>query len=171
MVTTLAGLPAVATADARVLVLGTMPGAASLAAHRYYAHPRNAFWPIMGAIAGFDPRLPYALRLQRLAGAGIALWDVLAHCVRDGSLDARIDPASVVVNDFGAFLAMHPHITLVALNGGTAARLFARQVAPSLPRQPATVGLPSTSPAYAAMRLEEKLDAWRTAIVPHLRGP
>ncbi len=167
--TTLAGLPAVAAADARVLVLGSMPGTASLTAQQYYAHPRNAFWPIMGAIAGAGPQLPYLQRLPRLTDAGIALWDVLAHCVRDGSLDARIDPGSIVVNDFDAFLAAHPRITLVALNGGTAARMFARHVAPSLRRYVTTTTLPSTSPAHAAMRLEEKLAAWRSAITPHLQ--
>ena len=169
--TTLAGLPAVAAADARVLVLGSMPGTASLTAQQYYAHQRNAFWPIMGAIAGAGPQLPYLQRLPRLTDAGIALWDVLAHCVRDGSLDARIESGSVAVNDFDAFLAAHPRITLVALNGGTAARMFARHVAPSLPRQVASVALPSTSPAHAAMRLEEKLDAWRSAIAPCLPRP
>lgn len=169
--TMLEGLPAVAAADARVLVLGSMPGAASLTAQQYYAHPRNAFWPIMGAIAGAGPQLPYLQRLPRLTDAGIALWDVLAHCVRVGSLDARIEPGSVAVNDFDAFLAAHPRITLVALNGGTAARMFARHVAPSLPRQVASVALPSTSPAHAAMRLEEKLDAWRSAIAPCLPRP
>lgn len=171
MTTTLTGLPAATNADARVLVLGSMPGAASLKAQRYYAHPRNAFWPIMAAIAGADPQLPYAQRLQRLGDAGIALWDVLAHCVRDGSLDARIDIGSIVVNDFDTFFAMHPHITLVALNGGTAARVFARHVAPSLQPQVTTVALPSTSPAYAAMRAEDKLQAWRSAIVPYLQRP
>ena len=169
--TTLAGLPAVAAADARVLVLGSMPGTASLTAQQYYAHQRNAFWPIMGAIAGAGPQLPYLQRLPRLTDAGIALWDVLAHCVRVGSLDARIEPGSIVVNDFDAFLAAHPRITLVALNGGTAARMFTRHVAPSLPRQVASVALPSTSPAHAAMRLEEKLDAWRSAIAPCLPRP
>ena len=169
--TTLAGLPAVAAADARVLVLGSMPGAASLTAQQYYAHPRNAFWPIMGAIAGAGPQLPYLQRLPRLTDAGIALWDVLAHCVRVGSLDARIEPGSIVVNDFDAFFAARPRITLVAFNGGTAARMFARHVAPSLARQVASVALPSTSPAHAAMRLEEKLDAWRSAIAPCLPRP
>ncbi|QCU72479.1 DNA-deoxyinosine glycosylase [Luteimonas yindakuii] len=168
--TRLAGLPAVARGDARILVLGSMPGTASLAAQRYYAHPRNAFSPIMGALAGAAPELPYPQRLARLAGAGIALWDVLAHCERAGSLDARIEPGSIVVNDFDAFFAAHPHVALVAFNGGTAARVFARHAANALRPGTATVTLPSTSPAYAAMPLAGKLAAWRAALEPLVRS-
>ncbi|WP_024889844.1 DNA-deoxyinosine glycosylase [Luteimonas huabeiensis] len=164
----LTGLPPVSRPDARVLVLGSMPGAASLAAQRYYAHPRNAFWPIMDAIAGASPDLPYAQRLARLRAAGIALWDVLAHCVRPGSLDARIEPASMVANDFAAFFSAHPQLRLVAFNGGTAAQAFARHAGPALPPGVATVRLPSTSPAHAARSQAEKLASWRAALAPYL---
>ncbi len=166
--TRLTGLPPVATPEARVLVLGSMPGAASLAAQAYYAHPRNAFWPIMGALAGADPSLSYAERLARLRAAGIALWDVLAHCVRPGSLDADIAADSMVPNDFARFFAAHPRVRLVAFNGATAAQAFARHARATLPTGVASVRLPSTSPAHAALRLDDKRSAWQTAIAPFL---
>lgn len=164
----LSGLAPVARADARVLVLGSMPGAASLRAQAYYAHPRNAFWPIMTALAGAAPALPYDRRLARLQRAGIALWDVLAHCRRSGSLDARIERDSMVANDFAAFFAAHPRLRLVAFNGATAAQAFARHAAAALPAGVATRRLPSTSPAHAALSLEAKRAAWCAAIGPHL---
>ena len=89
--TVLQGLPAQVNARCRVLVLGSMPGMASLQAARYYAHPRNRFWPLMGALCGFDPQLDPAQRLARLQQAGVGLWDVIGRCRRRGSLDAAID--------------------------------------------------------------------------------
>ena len=100
--------PPVADSSARVLILGSMPGAASLTAHQYYAHPRNAFWRIMGDLIGAGPDLPYAQRLERLKAAGIALWDVIAECHRPGSLDSAIVGESVVANDFSAFFGRAP---------------------------------------------------------------
>lgn len=108
-----------------MLVLGSMPGAISLRQGRYYAHPRNAFWPIAAEILGFDPALDYALRLERLTQAGVALWDVLQGCEREGSLDADIRNA--VPNDFAGFLRAHPRLRRVCLNGGKAASLFRRR--------------------------------------------
>ena len=152
------------TPQARVLVLGSMPGAISLRQGRYYAHPRNAFWPIAAEILGFDPALDYALRLERLTQAGVALWDVLQGCEREGSLDADIRNA--VPNDFAGFLRAHPRLRRVCLNGGKAASLFRRQVLPSLPAALADplvcLDLPSTSPAHAAISYEQKLAAWRS---------
>jgi hypoxanthine-DNA glycosylase len=126
------GFPPVARHDARVLVLGSMPGAASLAAGRYYAHPRNAFWPIAGALFGFGADAPYDERLAGLTAAGVALWDVLAACERPGSLDAAIDRATARTNDFVAFFAAHPRLSAVACNGGAAHELFRRRVLPRL---------------------------------------
>ncbi|THF64690.1 DNA-deoxyinosine glycosylase [Pseudothauera nasutitermitis] len=154
--------PPIAAPDARVLILGSMPGAASLAAAQYYAHPRNAFWPILGELLGFDPGADYAERVGHLHAAGVAVWDVMASCVRPGSLDAAIDAASVVPNDFRAFFAAHPHIARIGFNGTAAADSYRRHVLP----QGAWAGLPalrlpSTSPAHAALDRTAKLAAWR----------
>ncbi|HRP67163.1 MAG TPA: DNA-deoxyinosine glycosylase [Thauera sp.] len=154
--------PAVYRADARVLVLGSMPGEASLAAGEYYAHPRNAFWPIMGALFGAGVELPYAQRLERLTAAGVALWDVIARCVRAGSLDSAIAHDSIEANDFAALFATCPHIGHVFFNGAAAETAFRRHVrlAPGIQR-PRLTRLPSTSPAHAARSFEAKLTAWQ----------
>lgn len=150
-------------ADARVLVLGSMPGAASLAAAQYYAHPRNAFWPIMGALFGAGPELPYGERLQRLTAAGVALWDAIGACTRSGSLDSAIDRDSIEANDFAGLFAACPAIGHVFFNGGAAENAFRRHV--RLPAAQAArlafTRLPSTSPAYAARSAAVKLAAWR----------
>jgi double-stranded uracil-DNA glycosylase len=166
--------PPVAAPRARVLILGSMPGQASLAARQYYAHPRNAFWPVLGAILGFDPTLPYAERLDRLQAGGVALWDVLQSCERSGSLDAAIEPTSQRPNDFAAWFAGQPELRAVCCNGATAHRLFVRAVLPTLPvagsdRTALVVHrLPSTSPAHAGLAAADKLAAWRQALAPHL---
>lgn len=149
-------------ADARVLVLGSMPGAASLAANEYYAHPRNAFWPIMGALFGAGPELPYAERLQCLTAAGVALWDVIAACERPGSLDSAIAPASIQANDFARLFRDCPHIGHVFFNGSAAETAFRRHVHGriALPALHFT-RLPSTSPAHAARGFAAKLAAWQ----------
>ncbi|KLJ01347.1 DNA-deoxyinosine glycosylase [Luteimonas sp. FCS-9] len=149
---------------ARVLVLGSMPGVASLDAGRYYAHPRNLFWPIMGALFDAGPDVDYARRLARLQAAGVALWDVASQCVRPGSLDARIEAGSVVANDIAGLLAAHPGIDRIRFNGSAAQALFRRHVLPTLATVPDLARLPSTSPAHAAMRLEDKLAAWRAGL-------
>ncbi|MBL8748734.1 MAG: DNA-deoxyinosine glycosylase [Planctomycetes bacterium] len=157
--------PPVARADARVLILGSMPGEASLAAGRYYAHPRNAFWPILGALCGFAANAPYGRRLAALEANGIALWDVLQSCEREGSLDGDIVGATAVPNDFAAFFARHRRVRTVLCNGGTAARTFARVVRTSgLACDAVVVALPSTSPAHAGRSFAEKLAAWRAAL-------
>jgi hypoxanthine-DNA glycosylase len=144
-----------------VLVLGSMPGAASLAAGQYYAHPRNLFWTLMGEMLGFDPALPYARRIAALKRAHVALWDVIGACARIGSLDARIDPGSVVVNDFGGFLARHRALTLICFNGTTAAASWRRHVQTSVAdRGLRSVTLPSSSPANASIALVAKRRAW-----------
>ena len=167
------GFPYVARADARILVLGSMPSTASLTATEYYAHPRNAFWPIMGRLLGFDAALPYDERLQRLRENGVALWDVVHRCHRPGSLDASIRPDSVEANDFPGFFGGHAQIRAIYFNGTSAADLYRRHVLPrlaapwrDLPRH----RLPSTSPAHAALNLAEKLAAWR-CMLEHLRDP
>lgn len=165
------GFPPIARPDARVLILGSLPGRPSLAAGEYYAHPRNAFWPILGALCGFDPQAPYARRRDALLSARVALWDVLARGARPGSLDADIVAASIVPNAFEPFFAGHPRLLRVVFNGAAAERLFVRHVRPALAaRLPETVRAPSTSPAHAAMAFADKLAAWRGALGPGLRA-
>ncbi|MEN3111525.1 DNA-deoxyinosine glycosylase [Uliginosibacterium paludis] len=165
--------PAIAEPDARILILGSMPGVASLTAHRYYAHPHNGFWPIMARILEFRPDLPYEERCRSLTAAGIALWDVLQQCVRPGSLDASIEHASVVPNDIEAFLRNHSGVKLICFNGAAAEQLFRRHVLPDLTksRLPAMQRLPSTSPAHASLRFEQKLALWLQALGPTLASP
>lgn len=150
--------------SARVLILGSMPGVASLNAQQYYAHPRNGFWPIMARIAGFDAADPYDARVVALTDAGIAVWDVLQSCVRSGSLDSAIQAGTRVPNDFASFFAQHPGIRLVCFNGAEAQQSFARHVLPTLRVEGVGfVRLPSTSPAHV-MALERKLAAWQEAL-------
>lgn len=155
----------VAAKDARILILGSMPGERSLAAAEYYAHPRNAFWRIMQEVAGVDPAASYDERLRSLKRRGIALWDVLHSCERQGSLDAAIEKGSVKVNDFEAFFRGHLQIRVVLLNGGTAERYYKRYVLPVIANEKIEhIGMPSTSPAHAAMSIEQKIKVWRDAI-------
>ena len=159
--------PPIAAPGARVLLLGSMPGEASLAAKCYYAHERNAFWPIMGSLLGFDPHLPYSQRVAVIQAADIAVWDVLQSCRRVGSLDANIDKESLVANDFPAFLAEHPRISHVFFNGGTAETCFRRHVLPRLDASKLSLTrLPSSSPANASYSFARKLAEWRVIMEP-----
>ena len=159
------GFPPITAADARVLILGSLPGQASLARRQYYAQPHNAFWRIMGVLVGAGPDLPYDERARRLMRHRIALWDVCAAARRPGSLDAAIDLGSVVPNDFRDFLERHPAIEQIFTNGSTASRLYTKLVLPRLPEALGAVPLhplPSTSPAHATLRFEQKLERWRS---------
>lgn len=155
------------------LVLGSMPGRASLRAQRYYAHPRNAFWPILGAILGFDAaRASYEARLRHATDAGIALWDAARRCRRPGSLDA--DMREVEPNDLSALLAREPSIRLVACNGAKSHELVVRSFGDALAglsTPPRVLRLPSTSPANAGASFASKLASWREALTPHVRVP
>ena len=158
----LCGLPPVVDDGAEVLILGSFPSAQSLAAGKYYANPRNAFWPIMGELFGFDRSAPYDARLAALRSAGVALWDVLRECRRIDSADSTIDPKSLVVNDFDALFDEHPSIARVYFNGAKAAELYRRRVGY---RDAAEYRrLPSTSPARAVPP-GAKLAAWRAGLV------
>jgi TDG/mug DNA glycosylase family protein len=157
---------AVETANARVLILGTLPSVKSLEMGEYYAHPRNCFWWIMGELVGASPDLAYADRLRRLSSSGIALWDVCHAAERTGSSDAKILMESVEANDFRRFLGNHPRIELICFNGQPAERLFRRKVLPMLTEVrpiPQQV-LDSTSPACARITREEKLTRWRECL-------
>ena len=153
----------IAAPDAEILILGSMPGIASLEANQYYAHPRNAFWGIMGKLYGAGIALPYDERQSVLKSRRVALWDVLQFCQREGSLDSNIKEE--VPNDFARFFAAHPHIRRVGLNGGKAAKSFEKYARPYLPPSAIAVTLPSTSPAHAAKRFEQKCAEWRAGLV------
>jgi double-stranded uracil-DNA glycosylase len=147
-----------------LLILGSLPGAASLAAQQYYAHPRNLFWPLMGHLFAAGPALPYAQRLQALGRAGVALWDVLHSASRRGSLDADIDARSATANDLSALLSAQPQICCVAFNGKSAATLFQRHGRTQWAghtRRLTQLTLPSTSPAHAALSAADKLQQWQ----------
>jgi hypoxanthine-DNA glycosylase len=161
MTSPLQGFPPVVDDDARVLILGSFPSALSLEAHQYYANPRNAFWPITGALFGFEPSAPYESRLAALRSRGIALWDVLHRCRRAGSADSAIDSKSLVVNDFAELYADHPGIARVYFNGAKAAELYRRLAGPADPAERIEYRrLPSTSPAHV-MPPGAKLAAWQ----------
>ena len=154
-----AGFPAIARTDARILILGSLPSERSLRANQYYAHPQNAFWKIMGEIAGAEGS--YSARCEALMDRGIALWDVLASSVRPGSMDADIQSDTAVANDFAGFLLAHNEVELVCFNGQKAAQMFARMVQPGLDDNKLRfASLPSTSPAYASMSYVDKLAKW-----------
>lgn len=132
----------------------------SLERAEYYAHPRDAFWDIMGALFGAGREHSYRERASILKANDIALWDVLDACVRPGSLDADISDAEP--NDFATFFAKHRQIERIAFNGAAAAKLFRRHV--EAPAGVALIQLPSTSPAHAARSFEEKCVAWRRGL-------
>ncbi|MGN7781583.1 DNA-deoxyinosine glycosylase [Mycolicibacterium sp. 22603] len=155
------GLEPIIGAHPTILVLGNMPSVLSLEHRQYYGNPRNAFWRICADIYGVEPDAPYPQRAAALAGNGVAVWDVLKSCRRIGSLDAAIEPASMVANDIGALLADHPDVGRLVFNGKAAERNYRRLDvdAPDLP----SVALPSTSPAHT-MPYADKLRHWRDGL-------
>jgi double-stranded uracil-DNA glycosylase len=165
--------PPIADARARILILGSMPGKASLSAGQYYAHARNLFWPILGELTGMDSSQSYAARARALKLQGIALWDVLASCARDGSLDSAIDDATISVNDFAGFYRAHRGIVQVFFNGAKAEACYRRHVLPLLEDSPAPASyrrLPSTSPANVSVSRAYKYRVWNEALRLALRA-
>ncbi len=153
-----------ARGDATRLILGSMPGKASLSAQQYYAHPRNAFWQLIEQVLAIPATLPYAQRCAALLARQIAVWDVLQTCTRTSSLDADIDPASIVPNDFAGFFTAHPNISKIYCNGTAAEQLFRRHVLSTLPAslpQFELLRLPSTSPANASVSYANKARLWQ----------
>lgn len=147
----------ISDAHSKVLVLGTMPGVASLEMNQYYGHPRNAFWKLMFAVFEQPFSNDYEVRKQLALQNHIAIWDVLQACVREGSLDSAIEQE--VPNDFKSFLGAHPNLELIAFNGQKAAKFFKQYVILNKPiRQ---VVLTSTSPANAGVSFEQKLREWQ----------
>ena len=154
--------PPFADKTAGKLILGSIPGGESLRRMQYYAHPRNMFWKIMGAMLNFDPALPYEERIGKLLENRIALWDVVHNCHRPGSMDSAINAEEV--NDFAAFFKSHPNIRKVYFNGQTAHKLFIKHTRTmKLPELELHV-LPSTSPANAATSFAAKAESWRKAV-------
>ena len=159
------GFAPILGANPRVLILGSMPGQVSLDTGQYYAHPRNAFWPIMAELFGFDPGLSYAERERRLTDKGVAVWDVLASCVRPGSLDSAIDRQTIEVNEFSALFRHQTEFTHLFFNGATAETLYERHVYKKGTGLHLTRSrLPSTSPAHASLSFESKLTQWRAIL-------
>ena len=161
---TVCSFPPLARSDARVLILGSMPGRESLRRGEYYAHPQNQFWMIMGELFGAGREMPYAERVERLLERGVAVWDVLMQCERDGSLDRSIVSGSEAVNDFVPFFAHHPSIRAVFFNGAKSEALFMRHVRSVLGPWAEALRferLPSTSPTNAGLPRGVKLRAWQ----------
>ena len=156
------GLAPVAGPATRLLLLGSFPGSASLAAQQYYGHPRNQFWPILGWLWGIDLLAqPYARRLALMQGRGLGLWDVYASCRREGSLDSAIEAAAP--NDLVGLASGLPQLQAVAHNGGESARAMRVTRALGLP----VYRLPSTSPANAGWSFERKRAAWAEVFAKH----
>lgn len=155
------GFPPIVGDRPHTLILGNMPSVLSLAAQQYYGNPRNAFWRIAGEVFGFAAEAPYEERCAALTGHGVAVWDVLRSCRREGSLDSAVEPDSMVPNDFQSLFTDHPGIARVLFNGAAAEKNFIGLV--SVTADLRYQRLPSTSPAQT-MRFEDKLAIWREAL-------
>lgn len=156
------GFPPIERSDARILVLGSLPGKKSLAEDQYYAHPQNTFWRIMQELYGIAG--DYHERCRGLGNCNLALWDVLRASVRRGSLDADIERDTASANDFRFFLKAHASVELIAFNGKKSEQLFKAMVPAADYQNVRLAGLPSTSPAYAAMPFPRKLELWATGL-------
>jgi len=155
----------IAGSHAKILILGSMPGQASLSANQYYAHRRNAFWPIFAQLLQIDPDASYEEKITALKSSHIALWDVLKSCKRTGSLDSMIETDTQTINDFQSFFEVHKKITHVFFNGGKAEACFKRYVVPLYDLGLIQCSrLPSTSPANARLSYEDKCRTWHTMI-------
>ena len=163
--TRLHGLPPVVDAGTRLLVLGSFPGVASLRAQRYYGHPQNAFWKILGAVWDLPlAQAPWADRLDAVREHGLGIWDVYASCVREGSLDTAIRDAEL--NDFEGLRRRCPQLQAIAHNGGESFRHARHTRALGLPVH----RLPSTSPANAGWSFERKRQAWAEVLTAYGMG-
>ncbi len=157
--TPLVGLAPVLDSQTQLVILGSFPGAASLAAQQYYAHPRNQFWPLLASLTGENlSAMPYLERLPRLLAHRIGVWDVLGACQREGSLDSAIKQAQA--NDFSLLRTRCPQLAKVAFNGKAAGK-FAADFAQAGFQ---TFVLPSSSPAHAMLSFAEKLKLWREIV-------
>ncbi|MDL2142718.1 DNA-deoxyinosine glycosylase [Flavobacterium tructae] len=155
--------PPISNKDAVILILGTMPGTKSLELNQYYGHSQNNFWKFMFVILKEDLSTDYETRKALLQKNNIAVWDVLQHCDRIGSLDSAIK--NETPNDFETFLKQHPNITTILFNGQKAAAFFKKYV--QLKKNYHLITLPSTSPANAGKSYESKLQEWKISVDPH----
>lgn len=159
----LQSFPPIADANTRILILGSMPGKDSIRKTQYYGHRRNVFWPIMGELYGAFADLRYDDRITLLKKHGVGIWDVIFMCKRESSLDSDIEEETIRVNNFQDFIDNHHKLTHIFFNGGKAKQTFFRYVQPTLSSHNLQlIQLPSTSPANARMRFEEKLQIWRS---------
>lgn len=155
------GFSPIAKPNATILILGSMPGQKSLDENQYYAHPRNSFWLIMCQLFNADKDLSYEQRKQLLHNNKVAVWDVLKSCYRQGSLDSDIDTSTIETNNFKSFFKTHSRIKAVFFNGTKSEQLFNKEVFKSMESSALKYHkLPSTSPAHAAMTIEEKILKW-----------
>lgn len=157
------GFPPIAGKTATILILGTMPGEESLRKREYYAHPRNAFWRILGSLLGFEPAADYEDKTRILLENNIALWDVMNSCERKGSLDSSIKTESIIENEFAPLFSRCPGIKNVYFNGARAEQEYVKRIKPQLPKTRHEIThtrLPSTSPAMARLSLKDKITEW-----------
>ncbi|HSI29615.1 MAG TPA: DNA-deoxyinosine glycosylase [Methylophilus sp.] len=152
------GFPPIIGDHPEILILGSLPGIASLAQHQYYAHKQNAFWRMLEALFHIPANAEYAVRCEQVKSARLAIWDVCHSAYRPGSLDSAITHSTVIANDINGLLAQHPSIKLLAFNGNAAASLFKKHS--QLIQPVSTVILPSTSPANASIPYAKKLERW-----------
>jgi len=157
------GFEPLAQPHAHTLILGSMPSRESLRQARYYAHPRNCFWPLICGLLRLQEQ-EYTIMVESVSHLGYAIWDVLYSCSRASSLDSDILDSTVRPNDFASFFVAHPRIQRVFFNGAKAEALYRRHVLADLPAESRGLSykrLPSTSPAHAGMTVEQKRQAWR----------
>lgn len=152
------GFPPIIGEDPVILILGSLPGAASLAHQQYYAHPQNAFWRILEALFNIPAKASYAEKCAQVINARLAIWDVCHSACRQGSLDSAITAHTVMANDINGLLEAYPTIKTIAFNGSASANLFKRHI--KLAHDVMTLALPSTSPANASIPYLKKLERW-----------
>jgi len=155
---------AASSSQARILLLGTMPGAASLYQNQYYGHPQNKFWKFMELIFGISRSLPYTQRTKLLTQKGIVLWDVIHQCSRKGSLDSAIKDDSIKLNNFPYLFQQYPQLEAIFFNGQNAANYYKKLVLPNINQNYSDLPrliLPSTSPANARTPWQDQLEKWK----------
>ncbi len=163
MTSSLQAFPPILPSSPHTLILGSMPGGKSLELNQYYAHPQNQFWRFMGDLYGAGPDLPYDDRLNILKHQGIAVWDVVHSCDREGSMDSAIKNPRV--NDFETLFKEYPSIQKVVFDSLTAENFYIRMVLPKLAHSLSYHRVPSPSPAHARLDYASKLIIWKEVLI------